>query len=113
MTRYHSPFGELVSSLAPVGKGAVPSPPAGGLHSNDAGCFGPLMPLVANIIKEVTPKTTLSSFSSFSGERSVQRKLRTNVVDPTAVRNFTSWLGANITIGGQSVRYHWRFLSSS
>lgn len=105
MTRYHSVFGQLVTSLAPLHKGAVPSPPAGGLHTNDAACFAPLMPLISSIIADAAPKGVLSSFAAFGAkDRTLKRSLRTNVVDETAIRNVTAWLGETISIGGQSVR---------
>ncbi|KAI0321197.1 hypothetical protein OF83DRAFT_370070 [Amylostereum chailletii] len=113
MTRYHSIFGEVVTALAPLDKGAIPSPPASGLHLNDASCFGPLIPLVADRLKNAAPPGVLESFSAFRKERTVARKVRTNVVDETAVRNFTAWLGANISIGGISMNLHLAKLRTS
>ncbi|THH15465.1 hypothetical protein EW146_g5028 [Bondarzewia mesenterica] len=104
MTRYHSVFGQLVTSLAPLHRGAVPSPPAGGLHTNDVACFGPLIPLISSIIADVAPDSVLKNFADFgTTERILKRRLRTNVVDETAIRNVTAWLGETVSIGGQSL----------
>ncbi|KZV70557.1 hypothetical protein PENSPDRAFT_607210 [Peniophora sp. CONT] len=104
MTRYHSILGQLISSLLPAEKIAVPSPVLAGKHMNDAVCFGTLMPLIADTVQSIVPQDVLNQFVNFTGERDVVfRQVRTNTEDETAVRNVTVWLGPNVTIGGMSL----------
>lgn len=103
MTRYHAVLGYAISTLAPESLFAYPNPIAGGMHTNDAACFASLLPLVADVIKEVTPEETIEQFATLRGERMVRRQVLTNTEDMTAVRNVTAWLGERISIGGQSV----------
>lgn len=107
MTRYHSILGQLISSLLPAEKIAVPSPILSGKHINDAVCFGTVMPLIADTVQSIVPQDVLNQFVNFTGDRDVVfRQVRTNTEDETAIRNVTVWLGPNVTIGGMSVSWH-------
>ena len=107
MTRYHAILGQLISSLVPVEKIAVPSPALTGEHINDAVCYGTLIPLIADTVESIIPQSVIDKFTNFTGDRDVVfRQVRTNTEDPTAIRNVTVWLGPNVTIGGQSVSLH-------
>lgn len=104
-TRYHSVLGYFIASLlpSPATPAPIPSSLPGSLHMNDYACFPFLAAPLSGVVKAVTPGWVLDSFARFEkgAERTLKRKVRTNTVDPTAVRNVTAWLGDGISIGGQ------------
>ncbi|KZT24175.1 hypothetical protein NEOLEDRAFT_1179434 [Neolentinus lepideus HHB14362 ss-1] len=106
-TRYHSVLGYFIAALLPCASTPAPVPTSlpGSLHINDYTCFPYLAATLSSVVRGITPQWVLDNFAQFENgkERIVEREVRTNTVDPTAVRNVTAWLGDNISIGAQSL----------
>ncbi|TFK53879.1 hypothetical protein OE88DRAFT_1675168 [Heliocybe sulcata] len=106
-TRYQSVVGYFITALLPSLSTPAPIPKSllGSLHVSDYTCFPYLAAALSPIVRNATPGWVLENFATFEEgkERFIDRKVRTNTVDPSAVRNVTAWLGDNISIGGQSL----------